>query len=172
MLTGSTSEKIRRWGHDKISTYGIGKEHSRTEWQAIGRELIRLGLCSQSSERLSTVGLSDEGTAWLKSKTPLSLTRPIAAKARTARPRIEGDIVCDEDLFQVLRTLRREIADERNVPPYIIFTDVTLRHLAARQPKSEEEFAELPGVGERKLRDFSLLFLSAINDWRLAKRRN
>ena len=172
VLTGSASEKIRRWGHDKISTYGIGKEHSRNEWQSIGRELIRLGLCSQSAERLSTVELSSEGTSWLKSKNPLSLTRPIVTKTRTPRPRIEGNIVCDEDLFQVLRTLRREVADERNVPPYIIFTDVTLRHLAARQPKNEEEFAELPGVGERKLRDFAPVFLLAIHDWKSAKRRN
>jgi ATP-dependent DNA helicase RecQ len=79
--------------------------------------------------------------------------------------------VCDEDLFQVLRTLRREVAEQRNVPPYIIFTDVTLRHLAARQPKNEEEFAELPGVGERKLRDFATVFLSAIQAWKVSKRR-
>ena len=171
VLTGSASEKIRRWGHDKLSTYGIGKEHSRTEWQSIGRELIRLGLCSQSAERLSTVELSHDGASWLKSKTALSLTRPIATKAKPARPRIEGDIVCDEDLFQVLRTLRREVAEQRNVPPYIIFTDVTLRHLAARQPKNEDEFAELPGVGERKLRDFATVFLSAIQAWKVSKRR-
>lgn len=171
VLTGSASEKIRRWGHDKLSTYGIGKEHSRTEWQSIGRELIRLGLCTQSAERLSTVELSHDGAAWLKSKTALSLTRPIATKAKAVRPRIEGDIVCDEDLFQVLRTLRREVADQRNVPPYIIFTDVTLRHLAARQPKNEDEFAELPGVGERKLRDFAPVFLSAIQAWKVSKRR-
>jgi ATP-dependent DNA helicase RecQ len=169
VLTGANTEKIRRWRHDHISTYGIGKEHSRAEWLAIGRELIRLGLCEQTADRMSTVQLSAEGTGWLKSRQPLLLTRPITVKAKPARPTLEGDIVCDEGLFQKLRALRRDIADERNVAPFIIFPDVTLRHLAARQPRSEKEFGEIPGVGERKLRDFATAFLEAIRQWRSEK---
>lgn len=166
VLTGASTEKIKRWGHDKLSTYGLGREYSRNEWQAIGRELIRLGFCTQTSERLSILELSNEGMAWLKARQHLTLTRPMKSAAKPARVRIEGDIVCDEALFAQLRALRREIADEKNVPPYIIFADVTLRHMAARQPSNEAEFAEIPGVGERKLRDFSAPFLSAIAQWR------
>jgi ATP-dependent DNA helicase RecQ len=62
--------------------------------------------------------------------------------------------------------LRRTLAEERNVPPYIIFPDVTLRHLAARQPSTESEFAEIPGVGERKLRDFAPAFLELLVAWK------
>jgi ATP-dependent DNA helicase RecQ len=170
VVTGASSEKIKRWGHDRLTTYGIGKEHSRSEWQSIGRELIRIGLCELTVERMSTLELAPSGLAWLKSKEPLSLTRPMRAKGRAPRPTLEGDIVCDEALFGRLRTLRREIADASNVPPYIIFADVTLRHMAARQPTTEEQFAELPGVGERKLRDFSQPFLEAINLWRDERR--
>jgi ATP-dependent DNA helicase RecQ len=166
VLTGAASEKIKRWGHDRLTTYGIGKEHSRSEWQSIGRELIRLGLCEQTVERMSTLELAPAGMAWLKSRQPLTLTRPMRSVSRTPRPKIEGDIVCDEALFAQLRTLRREMADERNVPPYIIFADLTLRHLAARQPMTEDAFAEIPGVGERKLRDFSGPFLEVIKSWR------
>jgi ATP-dependent DNA helicase RecQ len=166
VLTGANTEKIRRWNHHRISTYGIGKEHSRTEWLAIGRELIRLGLCEQTADRLSTVQLTAEGTRWLKSRQPLTLTRPISGKPKPVRPTLDGDIVCDEGLFQKLRALRRQIAEERNVAPFIIFPDVTLRHLAARQPLSEKDFSEIPGVGERKLRDFSSAFLAAIQAWR------
>ncbi len=171
VLTGAATEKIKRWGHDKISTYGVGREHSRSEWQAIGRELIRMGLCTQTSERLSVLELSTEGMAWLKARHPLTLTRPMKSTSKQPRVKIEGDIVCDEALFTQLRAVRREIADEKNVPPYIIFADVTLRHMAARQPVNETEFAEIPGVGERKLRDFSAPFLSAIDQWRSGRAR-
>jgi ATP-dependent DNA helicase RecQ len=166
VLTGANTEKVRRWHHDRVSTYGIGRERSRTEWLAIGRELIRMGLAEQTSDRMSTVQLTAEGTAWLKSRQPLTLTRPIADKPKPPRPTLEGAVVCDEGLFQKLRTLRRAIAEERNVAPFIVFADVTLRHLAARQPVTEEEFSEIPGVGERKLRDFSAAFLEEIRAWR------
>ena len=110
--------------------------------------------------------------AWLKAKSPLNLTRPtVTPKARPSRPTIEGDVVCDEFLFAQLRTLRRALAEERNVPPYIIFPDVTLRHLAARQPSTEAEFAEIPGVGERKLRDFAAPFLELVLPWKKERSR-
>jgi ATP-dependent DNA helicase RecQ len=167
ILTGAQTEKIKRWNHDQLSTYAIGKEHSRAEWQVIGRELVRLGFCTQSAERMSTLDISDEGLAWLKARSPLTLTRPTAtAKVRPPRPTLEGDVVCDEFLFAQLRMLRRTLAEERNVPPYIIFPDVTLRHLAARQPSTESEFAEIPGVGERKLRDFAPAFLELLVAWK------
>ncbi|NBV87187.1 MAG: hypothetical protein EBS01_13205 [Verrucomicrobia bacterium] len=136
------------------------------EWQEIGRQLIRMGLCVQTAERMSTLDVSPEGMSWLKAREPLTLTRPLRAIGRPLRPQIQGDIVCDERLFAELRAVRRTLADARNVPPYIIFPDVTLRHLAARQPASLEEFAEIPGVGERKLRDFGEAFLTAVSAWK------
>ncbi len=171
VLTGADTEKIRRWGHDKLSTYGIGKEHSRTEWQSIGRELIRLGFCSQTAERMSTLELTTDGQVWMKSRQTLTLTRPVSTVTKPVRKKLEGEIVCDEALFEYLRTVRRQIADSRNVPSYIIFPDVTLRHLAARQPANESEFGEIPGVGERKLKDFSEPFLDAISQWKASKKR-
>ena len=170
VLTGADTEKIRRWNHQSVSTYGIGKEHSRAEWQSIGRELIRLGLCSQTAERMSTLELTQEGRAWMKSRQPLTLTRPVSTLTRPVRKKIEGEIVCDEGLFDYLRTVRRQIADARNVPSYIIFHDATLRHIAARQPANEAQFAELPGVGERKLKDFADPFLAAIAQWKVSKK--
>jgi ATP-dependent DNA helicase RecQ len=169
VLTGADTEKLRRWNHQSLSTYGIGKEHSRAEWQAIGRELIRLGLCSQTAERMSILELTPEGLAWMKSRSPLTLTRPASTLSRPVRNRIEGEIVCDEGLFDYLRTVRRQIADSRNVPSYIIFHDATLRHIAARQPVNETEFAEIPGVAERKLKDFADPFLAAIAHWKASK---
>src|SRR5439155_7530851 len=155
VLTGGDSEKIRRWGHEELSTYGIGKEHSRPEWAAIGRELVRLGYLRQTAEKFSVLELTNEGMAVLKSRKPVMLTKPVVAP-ETKTQRI-GDISCDETLFEQLRRLRKKIADERDVPAYIIFSDVALRWMARNYPASDQEFARISGVGEKKLREFGKL---------------
>src|SRR6202034_1979892 len=101
--------KIRKWGHDRISTYGIGKEHSRGEWQVIGREIIRLGYCTQAAEKFSVVELTDEGMEVLRAPQPVKLTRPITAPEKVARTKSHkaGEISCDEELFRKLRVLRK-----------------------------------------------------------------
>jgi len=160
VLTGANTEKIRRWGHGELSTYGIGKEHNRTEWGAIGRELVRLGYLRQTAEKFSVLGLTSEGLSALKQRRPVTLTRPVAAP-ETRTPRA-GEIACDEALFEHLRQLRKRLADERAVPPYIVFSDVALRQMARDYPANEREFARISGVGERKLREFGAVFLAEI----------
>jgi ATP-dependent DNA helicase RecQ len=160
VLTGADTEKIRRWGHEQLSTYGIGKEHSRPEWGAIGRELVRLGHLRQSAEKFSVLELTPEGLALLKERKPVTLTKPVSAPERTAH-RV-GEIACDEALFERLRQLRKRLADERDVPAYIVFSDVALRQMARDYPASEREFARISGVGEKKLREFGAVFLAEI----------
>ncbi len=160
VLTGAESEKVRRWGHHEVSTYGIGKEHSRPEWQAIGRELVRLGLLRQTSDQRSVVELTEEGRAALRERRPVTLTKP--AKAPEPKLRRTGEITCDEALFQRLRALRKCLADERAVPPYIIFSDVTLRQMARDYPQEEAALSRISGVGEKKLREFGAVFLREI----------
>jgi ATP-dependent DNA helicase RecQ len=160
ILTGAETEKIHRWEHDRISTYGIGKEHSRPEWAAIGRELIRLGYLRQSSEKFSVLELTPEGLAVLKERRRITLTQPVAAPEPKAH-RV-GEIACDEALFDRLRQLRKRLADERGVPPYIVFSDVSLRQMARDYPADERGFARISGVGEKKLREFGAAFLSEI----------
>ena len=160
VLTGADTEKVRKWRHDQVSTYGIGKEHSRTAWQAIGRELIRLGYLRQSTDRYAVVELTPEGRAVLSQRKKITLTKPVAApQAKTHRA---GEIACDEALFEKLRGLRKRLADEQAVPPYIIFSDVSLRQMARNYPANEREFARVSGVGERKLREFGEVFLAEI----------
>ncbi len=161
VLTGADTEKVRRWGHGQLSTYGIGAEHSRAEWSAIGRELIRLGYLGQTSERFSVVELTPEGLAALKERRRITLTRPVSAPAQKARR--AGEIACDEALFDVLRQLRKGLADERGVPPYIVFSDVSLRQMARDYPANEREFTRISGVGEKKLQEFGALFLARIS---------
>ncbi len=161
VLTGADTEKVRKFGHQNLSTYNIGREHTRSEWGAIGRELIRLGLLVQDAAKFSVVALTDEGFAALKARRKITLTKPVAAPELKEKYRA-GEIACDEALFEKLRTLRKQLADERGMPPYIIFSDVALRQMARLYPQSDVEFARISGVGEKKLREFGKTFRDAI----------
>jgi ATP-dependent DNA helicase RecQ len=164
VLTGGETEAVRKWGHGNISAYGVGREMKRGEWQAIGRELIRLGFLRQSAEKFATIELSAEGLAALKQRRQITLTKPPAIAEKRARTK-RGEIACDERLFEVLRQLRREIADARNVPAYVIFGDVTLREMARDYPTSESEFRNITGIGEKKLDEFGAQFMEAITKY-------
>ena len=160
VLAGADSEKIRKWGHQTLSTYGIGKEIGRAEWSAIGRELVRLGLLKQNSEKFNSLEITADGRAALKERRKVTLTRPVSAPQ--SQKHRAGEIACDEGLFEVLRQLRKRLADERAVPPYIIFSDVSLRQMARNYPRTESEFARISGVGERKLKEFGGEFMAEI----------
>ena len=161
VLSGAETEKIRKWNHHTLSTYNIGGEHTRAEWSAIGRELVRLGLLRQDTEKFNTTELTEDGRNALKSRQKIILTRSIAAAAQPARQRA-GEIACDELLFEKLRQLRKRLADERGMPPYIIFSDVSLRQMARQYPQDEQAFSRISGVGDKKLLEFGALFLEEI----------
>ena len=160
VLTGADTEKIRSWGHNQLSTYGIGKEHGRPEWGAIGRELVRLGLVKQDAARFNVLESTPDGRAWLKERKPITLTKPM--QVAPAKVSHAGEITCDEALFEKLRVLRKRLADERGVPPYIVFSDVALRQMARIYPVSEGEFVRISGVGERKLAEFGQTFMGEV----------
>ena len=170
VLVGAKTEKIARWGHDKISTYSIGKEIDRRQWQEIGRQLLRAGLLRQgeSGGGFPTIELAPEGLAALKDRRPLRLTKSLTPSAAASKPRSEardrGEIACDETLFNTLRTLRRKLADERDVPAYVVFYDVTLRLMARDQPTDLELMAGISGVGQKKLAEFGETFAAAIRE--------
>jgi ATP-dependent DNA helicase RecQ len=161
VLRGADTEAIRQRGHNELSTYGIGAELRRGEWQAIGRELFRLGLVECASGKFATLSLTPAGLEALRKRTSIVLTKQIEIAEKSARIK-PGAIECDEVLFARLRALRRQLADERGVPAYIIFTDVSLREMARNYPTNSTEFRRIPGVGEQKLKDFGEAFLSEI----------
>ena len=161
VLTGAETDNIRKWGHAELSVYGIGREMKRPAWQSIGRELVRLGYLKQSAERFATVDLTQEGLQVLKERRSVTLTKPVEAVEKKTRTR-QGEIACDEVLFDRLRLVRRRLADELNVPAYIVFSDVPLREMARLYPQSQDDFARIPGVGQQKLRDFAEPFLDEI----------
>ncbi len=103
VLAGADTEKIRNWQHAELSTYGIGKEHSRPEWAAIGRELIRLGFLRQTTEKFSVLELTNAGAAILKSRSKVTLTKP--AVAPETKVHHIGEIACDEALCEGVKLL-------------------------------------------------------------------
>ncbi len=168
ILIGSKAEKIARAGHDRLTTYGIGSGRPAAQWMEIGRQLARQGLLAIAPGDRPTVSITAAGLAALKARTPISLTRLMAVDKKSgtgAGGMRAGDIPCDPGLFAKLRGLRKQLADEAGVPPYVVFTDVTLRHIAREYPTTLARIAGIPGVGERKLADFGGLFISAVNGW-------
>jgi ATP-dependent DNA helicase RecQ len=164
VLRGADTEAIRQRGHNELSTYGVGRELKRDAWQAIGRELLRLGLIECAPGKFATLTLTKVGRETLRDRTPIILTKQIEVVGRDQKARA-GAIECDEMLFEQLRVLRRKLADERDVPAYVIFSDVSLRQMARNYPTTESEFRRIPGVGEQKLKDFAEPVLSQIKNY-------
>ncbi len=166
VLTGADDERIRRWGHDGLSTYGIGRELDERGWSAVARELMRLGYVAVASGEYATLELTGSGLEVLRTRAPIQLTKPLETPtARRTPRRREGEVECDEILFARLRALRKELADERRVPAYIILGDAALRAMARRYPETAEAMAGIPGMGERKRAEFGALFAEEILDY-------
>ena len=164
VLTGADTQAIRQRRHDELSTYGIGRELKRDAWQAIGRELLRLGLIECAAGKFATLTLTQAGLDTLRQRTPVTLTKQVDIADKTKKARA-GAIECDEPLFNRLRVLRRKLADERDVAAYVIFSDVSLREMARSYPATASEFRRIPGVGEQKFKDFAEPFLGEIKDY-------
>jgi ATP-dependent DNA helicase RecQ len=165
VLTGADTDKVRRWGHDRLTTYGIGAELSRPQWSAVGRELTRLGYLAIAEGEFATLELTAKGLDVLKSRLPITLTKPMSTPKVRRTGRREGDIECDEILFERLRTLRKKLADERKVPAYIIFGDTTLRAMAHHYPSTPDAMEVIPGMGEKKRAEFAEVFATEIADF-------
>ncbi len=168
VLTGSKSKAILDRGHDQLPTHGIGKDMAADEWKQLAGELIRMGYASRSNDKFSTIELTDDGLEALKSRREVRVRRaPRIEKARVAKSRrkVAEDFAYDEALFEHLRKLRRDLADARDVPAYVVFSDVTLRHLARFYPDSDLAFEATPGVGRKKAVEFGKVFMSAIRDY-------
>ena len=124
---------------------------------------MRLGLIAVAPGKFPTLELTRTGREALKQRTTITLTKPAEAGEQARAGRI-GEIRCDEELFNKLRELRRRIASERDVPAYLIFSDVSLREMARRYPTRLGDFARIPGVGQQKLNAFGDSFIAQINE--------
>ncbi len=166
VLLGVQDERIAQFGHDRISTYGIGKEHDNRTWRAILRQLIALRLIEVDLGGHGGLSISETGRQFLREKRTLMLRVPPPSRAgreKVSRNQLTTALPdADRALFQALREKRTEIARTQNVPPYVIFHDRTLIELAAARPSSAEEMVGVPGVGDAKLERYGPAFLAVI----------
>ncbi len=166
LLTGGDTERIRKFGHDRLPTYGVGKDMSRREWQSIFRQLTAVGLLVVDSEGHGGLLLGSEYRPVLRGERKIKLRHDPAArkadKARADKVKIIIEDPKDEALFMKLKEKRLDIAREQGVPPYVIFHDSTLVEMALVRPLQPHLFAELPGVGEAKLKRYAETFMAII----------
>ena len=163
VLVGSRDKRVLALGHDQLSVYGIVKDFSKRQLKEVFGQIQAKGLLVRNEGEYPTLSVSPAGWGFLKQRESLTLVKP-TVDARAARSRPGDDAFkYDEDLFQELRALRRRLAEERGVPPYVIFGDVSLRHMASAYPRSKEEFSRMHGVGEVKLEQFGDQFISVIS---------
>ncbi|MBU9851831.1 ATP-dependent DNA helicase RecQ [Rahnella aceris] len=166
VLRGSNNQRIREYGHEKLSVYGIGKEHSNEHWTSVVRQLIHLGLVMQNIAMHSALQLTESARPVLRGEIPLQLAVPriqtLKIKSSASQKTYGGNY--DRKLFAKLRKLRKSLADDNNVPPYVVFNDTTLLEMAENLPVSASDLLDITGVGQRKLEKFGRPFMNMIRD--------
>jgi ATP-dependent DNA helicase RecQ len=169
VLMGKEDERIQRNGHDKISTFGIGKEHTLKEWQSIVRQLVSHGLLQVDMDHHGIIRITNEGVRFLKEKKEIQLRidpRPAESSKRALRAQSAAGAdlsEADQTLYKKLKALRLIIARDQNLPPYVIFHDRTLIEMAVYKPKTLEDMGHINGVGQSKLERYGQSFLSVMN---------
>jgi ATP-dependent DNA helicase RecQ len=156
VLLGAQVEKIKKWGHDSLSTYGAGKGKTKAEWLYYGRELVTAGLLSINHEHFNTVDVTSEGLQALKDKRGIRLRAPLVSSGLSAEKRKEqrqrlGAVDYDEDVFNKLRLWRVGVAKQKGIPAYMVFSDATLQAVAAKKPQKFSDLRGISGIGEKKL---------------------
>ena len=161
VLLGAKTERIRRWEHDQLSTYGLMKSTSRPALLNVIYQMIDDGLLERSTDERPMLRLNDASREVMQGRRVVRLVEP---KTKVKRTRMDENswAKVDTGLFERLRRLRRQLAEQRGVPAYVLFSDATLRDMARTRPGSPNALLEIRGVGERKLEELGERFLDAI----------
>jgi len=165
VLRGADTERIRSLGHDQLSTWGLMKERDRKEVMNLTFQLLDQELLARSEGEYPVLYLNDASLEVMRGEREVQLVPVKVKKARTTAREAASWEGVDRDLFESLRGLRTELAREREVPPYVIFSDASLQDMARRRPTSPEEFLEVHGVGDKKLADLGPAFLACIREY-------
>ncbi len=164
VLRGSLNKKVLQHGHEHLSTHGIGKDRSLDEWKQLSRSLVHQGLLTQTTDGYGILKLNERSWEVMRNQRHVLLPIEHDATPATDRPVSErGERSVDVDiLFERLRLLRKNLADEQAVPPYVIFSNATLNQMAEQQPTTHKDFAKLSGVGAKKLEQYADDFIAII----------
>jgi len=169
ILRGSDAEKVKQFGHDQLSTYGIGADVDAKTWRGVFRQLVGAGLLEVDAQGYGGLRLTDASRAVLGGKQSVQLRKELPATKRaggrdrgprTGVPVQPGDL----PLFGALRELRAQLAREQNLPAYVIFHDSTLRNIAERRPTSLDELSQVGGIGGTKLERYGEQLIEAVRE--------
>ncbi|WP_424244646.1 ATP-dependent DNA helicase RecQ [Elusimicrobium posterum] len=166
ILMGKESEKIKKFGHDKLSPFAIGKDVSEAQWKTLSRQIIITGLAEVDAEH-STLSLSPAARAVLKGEQKVEFRKHVLMPKKKGEKKSKKSNIleteADNILLDKLKVFRRALAEKENIPSYIVFSDKSLIDMAVRKPKTMGEFADINGVGEFKLAKYGEMFLAEIN---------
>lgn len=168
VLMGRKTEKIRQNSHDDLSVYGIGKDVSQPQWRSVFRQLLAMGYLQVDVEGHGGIYLTEESRPVLRGEKVVEMRKDPGESKRTMTKRLrdfdtEFENEEDRDLWERLRTLRRELATSQNVPPYVIFSDRTLWEMVRFKPRTLQDMASINGVGVKKLDQYGLVFLDVMD---------
>jgi ATP-dependent DNA helicase RecQ len=165
VITGKDNDRIKQFGHNNLSVFGIGKEYDAMQWRSIFRQLISRNLLTVDLEGHGSLRLTEQCRTVLRGEQTLLLRKESkrAKSSRKGRKSYNTDKISNKLLWEVLRDCRKKLAEENDVPPFVIFHDATLAEMMERQPSNKEQFLRLNGVGESKLEKYADAFLKVIN---------
>jgi ATP-dependent DNA helicase RecQ len=164
VLRGAENEGIRKFNHEQLTTYGIGQEYSHAQWMSFTRQLIHRGYLVQDIAAFSVLKFTPRALKLLRGEETIELARPRLQEKRKKKKAGAALELNDDDLrlFETLREIRKQLAKDQGVPPYVIFGDATLVEMSRERPSSDEEFLGINGVGQVKLERHGETFLQAI----------
>lgn len=166
VLRGLQNQKLKGYGHDKLSVFGIGKEHSQEYWISVIRQLIHLGLIQQNIVHHSILQLAGNARAVLRGELPLQLAEPRTTNRIPTIANKAPLLNYNKDLFARLRFVRKQIADRENIPPFAVFNDATLQEMSTFYPTTNAEMLKINGVGLTKLNRFAPQFIPIIQQYK------
>jgi ATP-dependent DNA helicase RecQ len=166
VLLGRSDERARRLGHDRLPTFGVGRELSEAEWRSVFRQLVAAGLLTVDAAGHGSLRMTSSSRAVLLGERRLEMRRDVRRRARASIASGPSATPPEVDrksaLWQALRRLRQELAEEQGVPPYVVFHDAALDQMVRLRPRSPEEFSRVGGVGRHKLARYAERFLAVI----------
>lgn len=167
VLRGSENEKIRQFGHSSLSTYGLGKDLSVDVWRSVFRQLMVLGHLDLDVGGFGSLLLTEKCRAILRGEESIQLSEYIKTKPeRKSSKKFVADVAMeDQALWNAMRRCRKELAEEDNVPPYVVFSDATLKEMIVKRPMNDSEFLCVSGVGDKKLEKYGEIFLELIREY-------
>jgi len=175
VLRGSNKQEILENKYNEIKTFGAGGDISYFDWQYFMLQFLNQGLIEIAYDQNHKVKLTRQSAKVLKGQLAVELVRPVGLKDKNqqkepiARPQSKK-MRMEEDLFDILRKLRKQLADKEGIPAYVILSDVSLREMASLRPDNKEELADISGVGEYKSRRYGGLFLKVIAQFKVREK--